>query len=88
MKVFLGIIGVVCLVMSAAFGIDGFSQYSLATMTTHQSVALGLLNVSAISLLTACVCFSACIKTTKSDLEEFCKTVTKRFSELRQDLNK
>ena len=52
-------IGGLTLVVSVAFGIDGASQYLRAEMTTHQGVAIGLMQISGTLLLITCVCWAA-----------------------------
>ncbi len=88
MKGFLAAIGVFTLIGATVFGIDGVSQYALAKMTTHQTVAIGLMQMSGICLLITCVCWSAFLITSKKETTDVFRDHTNMIRRDLKDLIK
>ncbi len=88
MKVFLGIIGTITLIGALNFGMSGMSITSNATTIMQQQAGYLSVLCGLICLLVTVCSWSACIKTTRKDLEDLHAGLKLQFDGLKHKLEK
>ncbi len=81
MKVLLALIGIGGIVGAIVFGIDAQWMITASTSVMQQQVGYMVMLCSIMCILITCVCFSACIKTTRKDLEEMGTSLNRTIRE-------